>query len=62
MLSWTVNEIWTRRQGILELGSVTLGAVFARPAPQEWVNCSQVRERRSLSQRIANVGVHICLQ
>lgn len=62
MLSWTVNEIRTRRQGILESGSVTFGAVFARPAPQRWVNCSQVRERRSLPLHTANVGVHSSLQ
>lgn len=48
MLSWTVNEIWTRRQSILESGSVTFGTVFARPALQWWVNCSQVREETFL--------------
>lgn len=62
MLSWTGSEIWTRRQGILESGSMTFGAVFARPAPQQWINCSQVRERRSLPLHMATVGVHIGLQ
>lgn len=39
MLSWTGNEIWTRRQGILESGSVTFGGCFCHwtALPLVWV-------------------------